>query len=110
MIRGNAICELQVKTGVEQNKIGEGVLKWETAVTLKGWLDLSGGDSKYTSYNAKIQESTHVFLSEYREIHEVTAENTRALINREVYDVMLIDDPMGLHQQLEIYLKYIGGQ
>ena len=27
-----------------------------------------------------------------------------------IYDVMLIDDPMKMHKQLEIYLKYAGGQ
>ena len=31
------------------------------------------------------------------------------IINDSVYNIQLIDDPMGLHQHLEIYLKYIGG-
>ena len=33
--------------------------------TLTGWLDLTGGDSKYTVYNAKVQDSTHVFVADY---------------------------------------------
>jgi len=37
-------------------------------------------------------------------------EDRRMLINDEVYDVLYIDDPMNLHQHLEIFLKYIGGQ
>ena len=31
------------------------------------------------------------------------------VIGGKVYEVMLIDDPMELHEQLEIYLKYTGG-
>ena len=27
-----------------------------------------------------------------------------------VYEILLIDDPMHMHEHLEIYLKYIGGQ
>ena len=32
------------------------------------------------------------------------------LINGEVYEVLLYDDPVQLHEHLEIYLKYVGGQ
>ena len=103
----------------------------------KGWLDLSGGDSKYTTYNAKIQESTHIFLCDYQTFKglsgewvwdtlnfisgeistltsdkkvDVTSENARMLIDGLIYQIMLIDDPMNLHQHLEIYLKFVGGQ
>ena len=76
-----------------------------------GWLDLTGGDSKHTNYNAKLQESTHVFVAEYVALNDVvTAENSRAVIAGKRYDVLLIDDPMEMHKQLEIYLKYTGGQ
>ena len=72
---------------------------------------MSGGDSKYTTYNAKIQESTHVFVADYVALDSrIKAENSRLIVNGNIYDVMLIDDPMELHQQLEIYLKYTGGQ
>lgn len=78
---------------------------------LTGWLDLSGGDSKYTTYNAKVQESTHMFIAGYKPLSErIKAENSRMVIDGRVYDIMLIDDPMGMHEQLEIYLKYTGGQ
>jgi hypothetical protein len=26
-----------------------------------------------------------------------------------VYDVLLIDDPMNLHQHIEVYLQFVGG-
>ena len=40
----------------------------------------------------------------------IKAENSR-IVDEEgkVYDIKLIDDPMGMHEQLEIYLSYTGG-
>ena len=40
---------------------------------------------------------------------EVTSENSRLILNGEVYNVLLIDDPMNLHQHLEVYLQFVGG-
>jgi hypothetical protein len=34
--------------------------------------------------------------------------NKRMVINGNVYDVLMIDNPMELNQHLEIYLKYVG--
>ena len=112
-IGGNTKALLQVKTGVTRNAIGEQVPVWENALTITGWLDLAAGNSSYTTYAAKIQESTHVFVADYvRLADKITAENSRAIINGKSYDVMLIDNPMemGSGSQLEIYLKYTGGQ
>lgn len=110
MIGGNIAGQIQLyKT--ETNIIGEREKIWETVDDITGFLDLSTGDSKYTTYNAKIQESTHIFLADYKELDSrIKAENSRMVINGKVYDIMVIDDPMGLHKQLEIYLKYTGGQ
>lgn len=117
-IGGNTTALVQWKSQAETNEIGEGESVWVDAVALMGWLDLSGGDAKRTVYNAKIQESTHLFLCDYQPMTFVpsdkevvlTSENARIIINGEVYDIMLIDDPMGLHQHYEIYLKFTGGQ
>ena len=110
MIHGNTRAEIQIST-TTKNVIGEQVKAWETVQTLFGWLDLQGGDSKYGTYNAKMQESTHVFLAGYRVLDSrIKAENSRMVIDGYVYDIMLIDDPMGKHRQLELYLKYTGGQ
>ena len=110
MIEGNIKAELQIKS-TTKNEIGENNKSWETIHEIKGWLDLSSGDSKYTTYNAKIQESTHIFLSDYFKLDErIKAENSRMIIDNKRYDVMLIDDPMELHQHYEIYLKFTGGQ
>ncbi len=137
MIEGNTVALIQVQSEIKQNSIGEAESEWVDVASLKGLLDLSGGDSKRTVYNAKIQESTHLFICDYQNLKNlsggwiwdtlsfvdgiisdnklkekvnVTSENSRMIINNYVYDIMLIDDPMNLHQQLEIYLKYTGGQ
>jgi hypothetical protein len=36
------------------------------------------------------------------------ATDKRLMVNGTAYDVLLIDDPMELHQQLEIYLRHVG--
>jgi len=109
-IKGNTTALLQVKT-TTRNAIGEAVEAWNTVHTINnGILSLQSGDSRNNVYNAKIQESTHVFLCNYFVMDSsVKAENTRMLINGKTYDVKLIDDPDELHYQYEVYLSYTGG-
>ena len=110
-IGGNITAFLQLKTGTVRNEIGEAVLQWTTLHTISGFLDLSSGDSRYSTYDAKIQESTHVFICDYLALDErIKAENSRLILNGKTYDIMMVDDPMELHRQLEFYLKYTGGQ
>lgn len=111
-IGGNKQLQLQIKS-ITKNDIGEHMEKWDNVQQVTGWLDLSGGESKYTTYNTKIQESTHVFVADYVQLaDDITAETARAVIDGKRYDIMLIDNPMemGSGSQLEIYLKYTGGQ
>lgn len=107
MIGGNTQAVLQQNTGSATNAIGEGVSEWKDVATLVGFLDLSSGDSKYSTYDAKLQESTHIFLCDYTTIDR-NPTNKRMVIDGLNYDVLLIDDPMELHQHLEIYLRYVG--
>ena len=110
MIGGNVLAEINIRS-TEKNEIGGTSKIWTKVQSIKGWLDLSGGDSKYSTFNAKVQESTHVFVADYVNLDaRISAENSRLVVNGNVYDVLLIDDPMELHKQLEIYLKYTGGQ
>ena len=108
-IGGNTEATIQVST-VTRNAIGEQVQTWQDVQTVTGWLDLSSGSSNYASYNAKVQESTHLFVCDYVQLDSrIQAESAAAVINGKRYDIMLIDDPMGMNRQLEIYLKYTGG-
>lgn len=106
MIGGNVTAEIQTKT-ITVNSIGEQEEKWSTVKTIRGFLDLISGDSKYETYNAKIQESTHIFICDYTPLG--VSVNARLIVDGKNYDVMLIDNPMKLNRQLEIYLKMVGG-
>ena len=109
-IGGNLTADVQIKTSV-LNEIGEGEITWETVQSLTGWLDYMTGNVNHSNFNSKIEESTHVFVGDYVQLNEeITEENSRMLINGKVYNILLIDDPMELHEQLEIYLKFTGGQ
>ena len=111
-IGGNIKATIQICTSAK-NDIGEPVKTWTDAQTIKGWLDLSSGEARYTTYNAKIQESTHVFIADYVSLDSrITAETSRMVINGKPYDILLIDNPMemGTGSQLEFYLKFTGGQ
>lgn len=74
MIGGNILALFQVKDGGKKNAIGEREHNWVDVASSKGWLDLSGGESKYTTYNAKIQESTHIFLCDYQTFKGLSGE------------------------------------
>lgn len=111
-IGGNTTATVQTST-TTKNKIGEQVKVWTDVQTVKGWLDLQSGDSRYTTYSAKIQESTHVFVADYVSLNsDINAETSRMLINGKAYDILLIDNPMelGSGSQLEFYLRFTGGQ
>lgn len=109
-VKGNTLCVIQTKTS-ETNAIGETVNTWTDTVLVQGVLGLQSGDSKRTVYNAKIEESTHVFVCDYVDtIYDLADQDVRCIIKGKMYDVMLIDNPDELNYHLEIYLKLVGGQ
>jgi hypothetical protein len=106
---GKGPCTLNFYTkSSEKNAIGEDVAKNTPAFSLNGFLDLSTGDTRFTDYNAAITESTHMFFCDYEEIPEDATKLVAFEENGKEYDVKYIDDPMGLHEHLEIYLRYTG--
>ena len=108
-IGGNIIGIVQTKEQVWQNEIGEKELLWNDAFRQNGWLGLQNGDSKRQNFNAKIEESTHVFLCDYHAgIYALADRDTRMIIKGFVYDVLLIDNPDEIDEQLEIYLRKVG--
>lgn len=106
-IGGNCDLKLLKKLDGVVDRIGKNNEAWDDLVTIRGFLDLSSGSSFRETYNAKVQESSHVFICDYVEITE-KATNLKAECNGMEFDVTLIDDPMGLHEHLEIFLKYVG--
>lgn len=108
MIGGNVEGLLQSLT-TSENEIGEAIESYQTIATLTGFLDFMGETTNKTNYQSKIVEATHIFICDYVAI-DTNAENKRMAVNNEEYVVKYIDNPMGLNQHLEIYLKYVGGQ
>lgn len=136
-VGGNLYALLQVKGEGTKNSIGAYEYDWIDCTSLLGWLDLSTGDSKHTTFNAKVQESTHIFLCDFTSLKslstkwvwnpfsfltgiinteeqesvvDVASDNARMVIQGLVYDILLIDNPMNMNEHLEIYLRFIGGQ
>lgn len=108
MIGGNITGVIQTKT-TEKNAIGAGKKTWVDAFLHRGWLDLQNGEKGHRNFLAPIEESTHVFLCDYHSgIYALAGQDTRMVIKEMVYDVLLIDNPMELNQQLEIYLRKVG--
>ncbi len=110
-IKGHTPFVLQKQDGFTVNKIGEKVVNWVEAVSFNGVLGLQSGDSKYTNFNAKIEESTHVMVCDFNsDIYALADTNTRIICKGKMYDVLLIDNPDELDEHLEIYLRFVGGQ
>lgn len=104
-IGGNVSAELQVKQN-SKNDFGELTKTWKTVQTLTGFLDFTGGNASYkNNYKGKLEETTHVFICDYVDI-DYTATPCRLVIGTLSYDVLMIDNPMGLNEHLEIMLKY----
>ena len=114
-IGGNITATVQIKTVTGKNVIGESTEAWSDVGSVLGWLDYSTGQNAVNQYNAKLQDTTHYFLCDHSrwiqavQDQQITPENCRLVVANNIYNVLLIDDPMELHQHLEIYLKYIGG-
>ena len=107
MIGGNVTAVLQTKTS-SKNTFGEITNEWTDLQLLKGFLDFTGGAGSYTSnFKGSVEETTHIFICDYDKIaSEATPTHSRLIVNGRTYDVLMIDDPMNLHQHLEMMLKY----
>lgn len=107
MIGGNVQATLQIDTA-EKNTFGEVVHVWQDAQKIKGFLDYTGGDSSYKStFKGAVEETTHLFICDYVAL-DATPTTHRLVCDNKIYDVLMIDDPMGLHKHLEFFLKYNG--
>lgn len=82
----------------------------EKVMDIAGWLDYQSGQKGHAAYQAPLEDTTHVFLSDYDGRYASQREDGLSLIiEGRRYEVLLIDDPMGMHRHLETYLKYVGG-
>lgn len=107
-IGGNIKGMLQGQV-TSKNAIGQMEKIWHDEMEVIGWLGLSSGEKRYGTYAAKLEESTHIFLCDYNAaIYVLADKDLRMLMKGSVYDVLLIDNPDEMNEQLEIYLKRTG--
>ena len=107
MIGSNTIVFLKAKETVA-NDIGENVPNLIDYMAIKGWLDLISQHSERTSLLTEMAESTNVFLCDYVKIDKSIRDLVLVDSDDKTYDILYIDNPMGMNRHLEIYLKYIG--
>lgn len=104
-IGGNIQAIVQVKQ-TQRNSLGETVTEFKDFKTIQGYLDYISGESGLGVYNAKLEDTTHIFVCDYEEL---PGENEiQFIISGKTYEVKLIDNPMGKGYHLEIYLRYVG--
>lgn len=104
-VGGNARAVVQVKE-TTKNYLGETITTFKDLKTIKGYLDYITGENGTGSFNAKIEDSTHIFMCDYEDLPNEN--EIRLSINGKPYEVKLIDVPMGIKYHMEIYLRYVG--
>ena len=113
-IEGNTKAYVQIRD-VRSDEYGVDRENWKNAFPepLSGVLDLTGADTSRDMMK-RVEDSDYIFLCDYFDLHvcgeKLTTENSRILIDGETYEVRLYDDVMRMHEHMEIYLKYLGGQ
>lgn len=113
-IEGNTQARIQIRS-VEPDEYALDKAVWKDAFPkpITGVLDLTGADVSHRMMK-RVEEADYIFICDYLELKadgkKLGTENSRMLIGDEVYEVLLYDDPMQMHEHLEIYVKYVGGQ
>ena len=112
MMGGNVECELQRYEIVGTNDIGQSVRAWHTYVKLTGWLDLMSQITNMNTgsgtFSTKMEQSTHMFVADYVKIDDEVRDVQFVDHRGRIYEVLIIDNPMELNRQLELYLRYVG--
>ena len=82
-IGGNTEAILQVKLSGGRNQIGENIDVWSDAIRLKGWLDYSTGQNSVNQYDAKLQDTSHIFLCDFDPLVAVTDDESTIKVTSE---------------------------
>lgn len=113
-ITGNTQARVQVRTvGPDEYLMDREAWRDAFPRPLCGVLDLTGADVSHMP-GKRVEDADYMFLCDYTDLvvdgQRLDTENSRILIDGGIYEVLLYDDPMQMHEHLEIYLKYVGGQ
>lgn len=107
-VGGNLVAKV-MRSETEKNVKGVYVSGEPTQIMeICGWLDYQSGEVGHLAYQSAMQDSTHVFLSDYMADYAELSEVGLSLeIGSKSYEVKLIDDPMNLHEHIETYLRLV---
>lgn len=93
------------------NGIGGNIEKWDAHKIIKGWLDSVqgyGANMEGVFLNAFLQDSTHILITDYTT--DITNKDRLRDNADNIYNIILIDDPVNINHHLEIYLKFTGNK
>lgn len=90
-----------------QQDLGDYEATWSDLGVVDGFLDMLTGTDVNDVQNAIIEQSTHVLI--VMPIPDfVITDKMRVIFNGNYYSITYVDDPVGQHHHLEIYLTYGG--
>lgn len=100
----NLLKKSQVDDGIGGFKEG-----WALGASISGYLDLITGTNESNVQNASIESSTHILIiPNIPNGLEITDQMRISDGEGRWYVVTYVDDPLGQHHHLEIYLTYGG--
>lgn len=100
------VFKIQSKT-LTDDTIGGSTVAWGDTLSVNGVLDLITGSDNTALQNAFVEQSTHLLIipkytSDISDPMRVVDEYGRW------YSITYVDDPVGQHHHLEVYLKFGG--
>lgn len=110
MIGGNVTAKVVRATKATDGRGIASESGLETLLSAKGWLDYQSGQDSHLTYSAELADTTHLFLCDYGEAYAalIGQKGLSLEIDGGRYEVLHIDDPMGLHSHLETFLRRVG--
>lgn len=87
--------------------IGGSVATWTDTMSVDAYLDLTTGSDNNTVQNAFVQQSTHVLIIPTH-TPGITDKMRVVDTDNRWYSITYVDDPVGQHHHLELYLKFGG--
>ena len=86
--------------------IGGYTESWENFKTVEGYLDLVNGTDLNNTQNAITEDSMHLLIiPDY--LYGIT-DKMRVVAENRTYDINYVDDPVGIHHHIELYLTFGG--
>ena len=94
-------------------KVPDGIGGYTEQPTLtyqgEGYLDLLAGSNQHSGQNAAVEQSTHVLICDYFPLYQSKLKQNQQLeADDRTYRITYVDDPVGAHSHLELYLKFVG--